>query len=308
MHHYIGGPCAQRSCIALCPLHATHPDEIAAKSGIHILGTQGGTWVGGTPKAVAAASLADCERRRGEAPVPMSCPDEDGLNEMTAAALVKLATARQIAVGEDPEDKDSLIVAIRAAGPRPVIHVFWGDARWSRTQLLGELARGGWGMCRAAITDIFPADPGPQPDEPGGMAGGGDAGSGAAAGGGGADGGGGGGDGADGAADDGRAGRDGKDDAPGAEPAAEGERGGAAEPAAPPDAAAGVGGASPRGGSTGTPCVPFTDLWQAIISTEGRLLYAPRSEMTEERAPRNAPVSPLFRFVQRSACTHVLRV
>ena len=111
-------------------------------------------YVAGTPKAVAMASLADCERRRGEAPVPMSCPDEDGLNEMTAAALVKLAAARQIAVGEDPEDKDSLIVAIRAAGPRPVIHVsrhdlaciwvaffsrcqrcrcgqvFWGDARW----------------------------------------------------------------------------------------------------------------------------------------------------------------------------------
>jgi len=77
-------------------------------------------YVAGTPKAVAMASLADCERRRGEAPVPMSCPDEDGLNEMTAAALVKLAAARQIAVGEDPEDKDSLIVAIRAAGPRPV--------------------------------------------------------------------------------------------------------------------------------------------------------------------------------------------
>ena len=26
---------------------------------------------------------------------------------------------------------------------------FWGDARWSRTQLLGEIARGHWGMCRA---------------------------------------------------------------------------------------------------------------------------------------------------------------
>lgn len=26
------------------------------------------------------------------------------------------------------------------------VKCFWGDARWGRTQLLGEIARGGWGM------------------------------------------------------------------------------------------------------------------------------------------------------------------
>ena len=31
---------------------------------------------------------------------------------------------------------------------------FWGDAQWSRTQLLGELARGNWGMCRASVSDL----------------------------------------------------------------------------------------------------------------------------------------------------------
>lgn len=25
-----------------------------------------------------------------------------------------------------------------------VIHTYWGDARWGRAQLLGEIARGGW--------------------------------------------------------------------------------------------------------------------------------------------------------------------
>ena len=29
------------------------------------------------------------------------------------------------------------------------LRIHWGDARWSRTQLLGEIARGSWGMCRA---------------------------------------------------------------------------------------------------------------------------------------------------------------
>lgn len=32
--------------------------------------------------------------------------------------------------------------------------VFWGDAQWSRTQLLGEIARGHWGLCKASIAEI----------------------------------------------------------------------------------------------------------------------------------------------------------
>lgn len=34
------------------------------------------------------------------------------------------------------------------------VFVFWGDARWSRTQLLGEIARGHWGLCRANVTEL----------------------------------------------------------------------------------------------------------------------------------------------------------
>lgn len=35
------------------------------------------------------------------------------------------------------------------------VYAFWGDARWSRTQLLGEIARGHWGMCKASLTEII---------------------------------------------------------------------------------------------------------------------------------------------------------
>jgi putative AlgH/UPF0301 family transcriptional regulator len=27
------------------------------------------------------------------------------------------------------------------------IRIFWGIAGWNRVQLLGEIARGGWGLC-----------------------------------------------------------------------------------------------------------------------------------------------------------------
>jgi hypothetical protein len=35
------------------------------------------------------------------------------------------------------------------------VFVFWGNAGWSRSQLLGEIAHGSWGMCRASAGDII---------------------------------------------------------------------------------------------------------------------------------------------------------
>ena len=37
------------------------------------------------------------------------------------------------------------------------VFAFWGDARWSRAQLLGEIARGHWGLCRGSVADIAAA-------------------------------------------------------------------------------------------------------------------------------------------------------
>ena len=36
------------------------------------------------------------------------------------------------------------------------LRVIWGLAGWSRTQLLGEIAKGSWGMCRGDINELFP--------------------------------------------------------------------------------------------------------------------------------------------------------
>lgn len=38
--------------------------------------------------------------------------------------------------------------------PRVPVLCFWGDARWSRVQLLGEIARGSWGLCRGTAEDV----------------------------------------------------------------------------------------------------------------------------------------------------------
>eukprot|EP00756_Hemistasia_phaeocysticola_P010170 Hpha_TRINITY_DN14999_c2_g10::TRINITY_DN14999_c2_g10_i1::g.143696::m.143696 len=54
------------------------------------------------------------------------------------------------------KDRARAVQAGDADAPKPLVRVWFGDARWSRTQLLGELARGGWGMCRAEAGDLAP--------------------------------------------------------------------------------------------------------------------------------------------------------
>uniref|UniRef100_A0A0G4GEZ3 RING-CH-type domain-containing protein n=1 Tax=Chromera velia CCMP2878 TaxID=1169474 RepID=A0A0G4GEZ3_9ALVE len=40
-----------------------------------------------------------------------------------------------------------------------LVLVFWGDARWSRVQLLGEIARGHWGLCRSTVAELIARPP-----------------------------------------------------------------------------------------------------------------------------------------------------
>lgn len=40
------------------------------------------------------------------------------------------------------------------AGAHGQVYAFWGDARWTRTQLLGEIARGHWGLCKASTAEV----------------------------------------------------------------------------------------------------------------------------------------------------------
>jgi hypothetical protein len=45
-------------------------------------------------------------------------------------------------------------------GAKGRVFCVWGDARWSRAQLLGEIAKGDWGLCRANTGDLTTAPAG----------------------------------------------------------------------------------------------------------------------------------------------------
>lgn len=74
--------------------------------------------------------------------VPLSPAAVDAERSIGAAAAAAVLAGAE-GSGEPPS-------TIRQ---RPLL-VFWGEARWQRTQLLGELARGDWGLCRATASDL----------------------------------------------------------------------------------------------------------------------------------------------------------
>jgi len=54
--------------------------------------------------------------------------------------------------GEGKQLKPANLEPLEGATGR--VLAIWGDARWSRAQLLGEIAKGDWGLCRANIGDL----------------------------------------------------------------------------------------------------------------------------------------------------------
>mmetsp|Transcript_13779 Transcript_13779/g.18392 ORF Transcript_13779/g.18392 Transcript_13779/m.18392 type:complete len:549 (+) Transcript_13779:13-1659(+) len=77
--------------------------------------------------------------------------DRDGAPRLVAARPTNLQVA------DDPyffyPDESTDAKRIRPFAGR--VFAFWGDARWSRTQLLGEIARGHWGMCKSTLAEIL---------------------------------------------------------------------------------------------------------------------------------------------------------
>lgn len=83
----------------------------------------------------------------------VSCPElngEEGLtlrfDESKGRWMVRLRN------GEGKLLKPANLEALEGSGGR--VFAFWGDARWSRAQLLGEIARGHWGLSRAGTSEL----------------------------------------------------------------------------------------------------------------------------------------------------------
>ena len=135
LEHYIGGPCLTFRPTGVALLReAGHPRVSAA-----LEAATGGVALGPTPgqQGSVGGSAADAAQDGWE----------DGGRWVSGDLSTVCALVRH-EVG-------------RRGGTSGSVRVVWGDARWSRAQLLGELARGHWGMCSAAVHDVFATESGP---------------------------------------------------------------------------------------------------------------------------------------------------
>jgi len=82
-----------------------------------------------------------------------ACPELNG--ELGIALRFVEASGRwlvRLCNGEGKQLRPVNLEALAGAGGR--VFAIWGDARWSRAQLLGEIAKGDWGLCRANVGDL----------------------------------------------------------------------------------------------------------------------------------------------------------
>ncbi|GMH97579.1 hypothetical protein TrST_g6741 [Triparma strigata] len=144
--HYSGGPCDDDKIVRCL-----------------VLGGNGSGWT--SVGTLEAALLLASRRREGEGELwsgrkveVKGLKSRDDLNGELGICLkfredlgrwnVRLRNGLGVQI--KPEN-----LTVKGCEERGEVMVFWGDARWTRAQLLGEIARGHWGLCKADVTDIL---------------------------------------------------------------------------------------------------------------------------------------------------------
>lgn len=124
LEHYLGGPCIPFRPTGLALMRDPNNPEVQATLTVtdHVA-------LGPLPGVVGTGD--------GGAPEGSAGEWEDGGRWISGDLAVVCALVRR--------------ETARRGGTHAAVRAVWGDARWARAQLLGEIARGHWGMCAAAV-------------------------------------------------------------------------------------------------------------------------------------------------------------
>merc|ERR1712232_830879 len=145
--HYIGGPCDEvviASCIVPggsgCGWTILDSLEEAVRLACsRATSMQGGIQVGESVRLVQPQSRPDLNGKLGLA---IKFSESRGVGQW----LIRFGSGEVVQI--PPTELEGLEVG------RGRVLAFWGHASWTRVQLLGEIARGHWGLCRATVTDL----------------------------------------------------------------------------------------------------------------------------------------------------------
>jgi len=154
LSHYLGGPCDEGrlgTCIVLGGSGCGWTVKSDLREAVELAHTRAvrryeaqGAIAGG--QTVRFTGLRTAEHLNGEIGIALRFAEASG------RWLVRLRD------GDGKRLKPQNLEGLEGAGGR--VFCFWGVARWTRTQLLGEIAKGGWGLCRGSVGDLAAA-----PDE-----------------------------------------------------------------------------------------------------------------------------------------------
>ena len=152
--HYNGGPCGtdEISCVVVPGGHGCGWTVVPGENGYD-----------GLASAIELAHRRSYARSEGQGNIHggqsvklvglQARPDLNG--ELGIALKFAEASGRWLVRLKGGEGKQLKPDNLEPIGPPGgVVHCVWGDAQWSRTQLLGEIARGHWGLCRASIAEL----------------------------------------------------------------------------------------------------------------------------------------------------------
>eukprot|EP00929_Paragymnodinium_shiwhaense_P121691 TRINITY_DN9403_c0_g1_i1.p1 TRINITY_DN9403_c0_g1~~TRINITY_DN9403_c0_g1_i1.p1 ORF type:complete len:720 (+),score=154.78 TRINITY_DN9403_c0_g1_i1:36-2162(+) len=76
--------------------------------------------------------------------------------QATRRAVAAARPAATVALGADAEAAGGRLASLASGGSSAAVKllVFWGYAGWSRVQLMGEIAKGSWGLCQSTPSDV----------------------------------------------------------------------------------------------------------------------------------------------------------
>jgi len=178
VHHFVGGPCHSNK-VEFAIVTAA-PEEYVVKQGLAPalqLAQQLCKGRAALEGAEAAAAWKDssegnvhsntveaeqppAKRRRGIDGVAtlQSAADAEagaagGSSSSTAPAPRDVTDHEEGNAKEDPASDFQRLLTKGSVGDVRVL-VYWGTAEWSRCQLMGEIAQGSWGVCRAEMRDV----------------------------------------------------------------------------------------------------------------------------------------------------------
>ena len=90
-------------------------------------------------------TLARFEVRLFEQEQQDDADNENGTEQAPSSGAVDIKRVRP----------DNLKAHASGIGKNGTVYAFCGDARWTRAQLLGEIAKASWGLCQAQTADLF---------------------------------------------------------------------------------------------------------------------------------------------------------